>query len=245
MLSYIHGDEPLACDDSRIAFYDSTALGEGPYSARRLPLLHGSPITGNKRASFFIAGPPGAGKSYASAAICRGILSERGHMPIYLFTDIEGKDDNFDRLKMRKVIMKEEVLSGITLDKLRQDGECICLFDDIDKVRDPKTERALIKLAENIIANGRSHSKGTGHIHTIITSHAINDYKKTKYSLENSDYVIVFPTRTLPAQLERLEKKLGLADGYLDAARRAGERSVIIHKTHPLYVLSSSFIELI
>ena len=223
--------------------YTSDYLAESPTGRRiTLPELAKSQIIYEKdllpvfgeRLSFFIAGPPGCGKSTTAG----DLLDLKPLKNRFLFSDVS-QDRAFDGIDMKRVIMKKEILSALTLDDLTEDGDCWCIFDDVDKIRDPTVSRLTLALLDNIVANGRSH--GGKQINVIVTSHALNDYRKTKYSLENCDYWIIFPSKTIKLQVTTLLRKIGLErDESLYKASR-----LIIHHSVPLFVITDSFIKLL
>lgn len=205
----------------------------------------------NGRVSIFIAGNPGAGKSYLAKDIIRTLPKD---YDVILFTALEENDGNFEEFKDRlyKVKMTPENLKRITLSAIRKRGKHpVLLFDDIDKIRDKTVEKLTYAILEDALANGRGHTKhdGEGDIHVITTSHCMNDYKKTKYAIENSDYVAVFPQSSTQTQLERLFLKLGLDKEWVKKVmylgRRSDVRRVIIKKFTPMYIITSHTIELI
>ena len=169
----------------------------------------------NDRMTMFIAGTPGAGKSYLAKQMIKLLPPTT---PILLFTALEEKDGNFSELgseRLYKIKMKPEVLSKINLAAIRERAgtpQTILLFDDVDKIRDPKVQNATFALMNDALANGRGHEKhnGEGDVHVICTSHSANDYQKTKYTFENSNYVALFPGTTPPLQMYRMFDKLGL-----------------------------------
>lgn len=191
------------------------------------------PIYG-ERLSYFIAGPPGCGKSTTTASI----LSLFPSQVKYLFTDLDEEDRAFSGIKFRKVKMETPVLESITLDKLCADGDCWCVFDDVDKIRDPKKSKVLIALMDNILANGRSHGKYN--INCIITSHSLNDYRRTKYAIENCNYWVVFPSKTMKNQLKSLLKKNGF-----DSLTLEKEDRVFFHRSSPNFIVTPYLISLI
>ena len=151
---------------------------------------------------------------------------------------------------MRRIRMVPDIVSKITLEKLRgvnnPSRSAVVIFDDVDKIRDRALHKEIFKLMEEILANGRSHAEGDGDIHIFITSHALNDYRQTKYSFENSDYAVVFPAATPFAQLDRFLAKLGVGREMIREIASSGERTCIIHKIAPLYfILGSHHISLI
>ena len=200
----------------------------------------------NDRMTMFIAGTPGAGKSYLAKQMIKLLPPT---IPILLFTALEENDGNFDELgkeRMYKIKMKPDVLSKINLAEIRERSkspQTILLFDDVDKIRDPKVQNATFALMNDALANGRGHQKhdGTGDVHVICTSHSANDYQKTKYTFENSNYVALFPGTTPTLQMYRMFDKMGLekelCQKMIRLARMQKIRSIIIHKVVPMYMI--------
>lgn len=248
-------DESESDDDDD----DIVSRGVSKYMlGKKLPTLvsHRKPlesITGadwrpvfNDRMTMFIAGTPGAGKSYLAKQMINLLPS---NIPILLFTALEEHDGNFDELgkdRIYKIKMSTDTLDKINLAGIRErvkTPQTILLFDDVDKIRDPKVQNATFALMNDALANGRGHEKhdGTGDIHVICTSHSANDYKKTKYTFENSNYVALFPGTTPPLQMYRMFDKLGLekelCQKMINLARAQQIRSIIIHKVVPMYLI--------
>lgn len=207
----------------------------------------------NGRLTMFIAGVPGAGKSYLAKEMINTLPLD---CQILLFTALTEEDGNFSDFGKRlfKVKMTEENLRSMTLDRIREAAKkkpILLLFDDVDKIRDKKVGEAMFALLNDALANGRGHKAhdGVGDIHVIATSHALNDYVKTKYSLENSDYVALFPGSTTFCQLKRMFDKLGLSKELCaqmaDLGKRGEFRSMIVHKTAPMYIIFGDSIMLV
>lgn len=203
------------------------------------------------RLTIFIPGNPGAGKSYLANELINLLPPDA---EVILFTALEEEDGNFRGLKNRmyKIKMTPENLQRLTLTEIRKHCKNpILLFDDVDKIRDKQVEKLTFAILEDALANGRGHKNhdGEGDVHVIVTSHSLNDYRKTKYTLENSDYVAVFPQSTTYAQLKRLFEKIGLDKDMCDTVYRAGKhngvRRVIIRKVAPMYLIAGSHITLI
>ena len=203
------------------------------------------------RLTAFIPGNPGAGKSYLSNELIHLLPKDS---EVLLFTALEEEDGNFADLKGRlyKIRMEPENLSRLSLSEIRK--RCknpVLLFDDIDKIRNKEVEKLTFALLEDALANGRGHKKHDGHgdIHVIVTSHSLNDYRKTKYTLENSDYVALFPQSTTYAQMRRLFEKIGLSKDMCDEVMRLGKRGeirrVIVKKVAPMYMIAGPHISLI
>lgn len=209
------------------------------------------PCLDEERLSIFIAGNPGAGKSYLASELINLFPDDS---EVVLFTALEEGDGNFKPFKdrMYKIKMVEENLSRLNLSEIR--AHCanpILLFDDVDKIRDKKIEKLTFALMEDALANGRGHEKhdGKGDVHVICTSHSLNDYKKTKYTLENSNYVGLFPASTTFRQLETLFNKLGLGvdlcKHLYEMGKRGEFRSIIIRKVAPMFIIAGTHLFLI
>ena len=208
----------------------------------------------NDRLTMFIAGAPGAGKSYLAKSMIN-LLPKT--LPILLFTALDERDGNFEELgkeRLHKIKMTPENLSSINLKEIRERmgaPQCILLFDDVDKIRDPKVQNACFAVMNDALANGRGHEKhdGSGDVHVICTSHSANDYQKTKYSFENSNYVALFPGSTPTLQMYRMFDKLGLPKELciqmIKLGKRQRIRSIIIHKTVPMYIIFGNRIALL
>lgn len=208
----------------------------------------------NDRMTVFIAGAPGAGKSYLAKELINLLPRDTD---ILLFTALEEKDGNFDELgkdRLFKIKMTPEVLKNISLSEIRQRSrspQTILLFDDVDKIRDPKVQAATFAVMNDALANGRGHEKhdGSGDIHVICTSHSLNDYQKTKYTFENSNYAAFFPGTTPALQMYRIFDKMGLDKELCKKMMKMGRaqkiRSIIIHKVVPMYMIYGDKIKLL
>ena len=206
------------------------------------------------RMTMFIAGTPGAGKSYLAKEMIN-LLPK--NYDILLFTALDEKDGNFSDLgtdRLYKIKMAPDVLSKITLSEIRKRAKApqtILLFDDVDKIRDPKVQSLTFAIMNDALANGRGHEKhdGDGDIHVLCTSHSLNDYQKTKYTFENSNYVALFPGTTPTLQMYRMFDKLGLDKKLCQKMMRLGRnqeiRSIIIHKVVPMYMIFGNKIMLL
>lgn len=216
------------------------------------PLVQWQPdVLGNGRVTMFIAGNPGAGKTYFAKEIINMFPPNRD---VLLFTALQQSDGNFAGMKrLYKIKMTPENLKMLTLENIRSMSEIpVLLFDDVDKIRDPEIKKLMFALMDDALANGRGHEAhdGRGDIHVIITSHALNDYFRTKYAFENTDFVVVFPQATTKSQFERLlVNKIGIdkkkCAELLEDGKKGLFRSVVIRKVAPMYIISGSLIELI
>ena len=250
-----YGDDDSSDEDDDSSLFDFSG-GGGDMHERPLMSITGAewhPCF-NDRMTMFIAGTPGAGKSYLAKQMINLLPN---NFDILLFTALEEKDGNFDDLgkgRLFKIKMVPDVLSKISLSEIRKRAkspQTILLFDDVDKIRDSKVQNLVFAIMNDALANGRGHEKhdGNGDIHVICTSHSANDYQKTKYTFENSNYVALFPGTTPPLQMYRMFDKLGLdkelCAKMIKLARSQRIRSIIIHKVVPMYIIFGNRIMLL
>lgn len=202
----------------------------------------------SERLTMFIAGPPGAGKSTMASKMISYFNAEK-NMPIYLFTGLSEKDDSLEELgKIRHIKMEPKVIKDLSLQKIRHAsmGPSLLLFDDIDKISNPKLNKLIFDIADDALANGRAHDIKKGeNISVVITAHHANDYRKTKYPFENSEYVIIFPLYAPINQTKLILDKIGLNKEQQEEIRSNCKRECIIHKEYPLYVITDNKIILI
>lgn len=244
----VSGEKAYFIPPSVAAVDDSMRFATSPSGSQWYPN-----ISELGRLTAFIPGNPGAGKSYLTNELL--MLLPR-NADVLLFTALDEDDGNFDHIRdmgrLFKIKLTPENLKKLTLPTIRQlSKNPVLVFDDVDKIRDKEVSKLVFTLLEDALANGRGHTAhdGNGDIHVIVTSHSLNDYRKTKYTLENSDFVAVFPQSTTYSQMKRLFEKIGLEKDMCDEAIRLGKyynvRYILIHKVSPMFLLAGNLIRLI
>ena len=73
-------------------------------------------------------------------------------------------------------------------------------------------------------------------INIIITSHSLSDYKRTQYAIENCNYWVMFPSKTMDLQLRTLLKKDGL-EKMLSSIKT--EERIFYHRSSPHFFLTN------
>ena len=190
----------------------------------------------NKRYTVFIPGPPNCGKTRAARDIILGLFPP--DVVVYLFSPQKQERSFQVDADVRRVALVPDKLKKVTIESLRENAgphPIVCLFDDVDLIRG-KVQQAIQELMTELLANGRSHSDDQEHIHMIITNHALNDYRKTKYSIENSEYFVLFPRMTPYIQLMRLLEKTGASPQEIDFIHKLNTRRVLYHAHHPRFI---------
>ena len=190
----------------------------------------------NKRYTVFIPGPPNCGKTRAAQDIILEMFPP--DVIVYLFSPHKQERSLKLPTPPRRVALDVNKLKKVTIEALREDAgphPIVCLFDDIDLLRG-KVQKSIQDLMTELLANGRSHDHGQQHIHMIITNHALNDYNKTKYTTENSEYFVIFPRATPYSQLARLLAKTGASPQEIDFIRGLNVRRVLYHTQYPRFI---------
>lgn len=235
-------------DDESCLGFRPIALQRGNFDHYEVPNgTYLAPLFGDERVTLFIAGPHGCGKSYyIGHTFLPTYVKTRPQRPIFLVTAITEKDRHFAGFNINKIRLDEETLRELTLDQLRhlgkQDNGCLIIFDDVDRIRDKKTSQACYKLLDDCLSNGRDHANQDGRrdIDVVMTSHEINDYQKTKNVQTECEYVVLFPSATVPHQMVSICKKIGIMrKTKTKVLNYKSDRSVLIHKSYPMYAISS------
>lgn len=205
-----------------------------------------------ERITMFIAGCQNCGKSYYISQFIRLYKTLRPERPIYLVTGLSEKDAHFEGLGMWKIQL--EAVPSLTLEHLRRveadaprTGSLV-IFDDVDRITDDKMNKAVQKLISDILSNGRDHAtqKGIADIDIIITNHEVNDYKRTKPMLTECNYVVLFPSATVGRQMKLIIDKIGVSKGIeKQITSYKTSRSLLIHKTYPMYCVMDDKIMLL
>ena len=203
------------------------------------------PLPNKERLVMFICGQNGCGKSFFIRQLLLNYLTVYPERDIYLFSSQE-YDDKLDSLPNIKRIAIDEsfLIDELTLNDLRNS---ICIFDDVDCIRDKKLQRAVDGLKFEILKNGRDHTGDrTQDIDIIITNHMTLGGHETKFMIYESFYYVLFPQGTTAHSIETICKKYaGLDREQTQKVLKNDSRAVIIHKNYPRYVLTDKEIFLV
>ena len=153
------------------------------------------PLPSEETERVFVAGESGCGKT----TVARTYADNYNHMfpynPIWIFARQEA-DPAFDGLKRHEIVVDssipesqqdiDDILSGaISLDQL---ANSLVIFDDMDNLQEGKLLKAVHKLMNDVVTNGRKKD-----IHMIYISHLILNYQQTRIILNEANKVFFFP----------------------------------------------------
>jgi GTPase SAR1 family protein len=141
-----------------------------------------------KSARIMISGQSGSGKSYWISQFCK--YNTKKTTPIFIFSPFK-RDKSLDGIKQLIYLDLDEFEdeNGRKFEMEDLEEDCVCIFDDIDSHATKAKE--LQKLRDICLQRGRHH--GDAGITTITVSHNPMGNEKTKASLRESNYFVLFP----------------------------------------------------
>lgn len=176
----------------------------------------------------YIVGPTGCGKStYASKYIenFRDTFPDRSFI---LFSDVE-TDSCLDELEPIRPKMDDRLIN-ITPDNL---SNTICLFDDIEMIRDDHVRELVIKLRDSLLQRGRHNN-----IYVVCTSHLMSPGKSSKIPINDSSSITFFPSSGSNKPIRNfLRDNCGMGTNSINTIMKLRSRWITINKTYPMYVL--------
>ena len=226
-------------DDKKLLYMDAEYPGDDPINEINLR-DNGvfSPLPGVQEHMIdrvFISGATGCGKSTFASSYLKMYKRLNPKRRIVIFSILNddersGLDDlGAERIKVDSSLLETEY--PITIDDLEG---CVVLFDDVDMCTDEKVSKFILKLIEQIIQTGRHHS-----IDIIYCNHIINNYRKTKNIIQESNKVVIFPKGgDFKGIKDLLETKMGFKKEFIRKVFMSGSRWVLINKEYPVYCLT-------
>lgn len=224
-------------DESHLCNIYNDIKGDFVKKAQKEFVIHDGIVTPyntdpNKPDRIYISGPTGSGKScFINAYLSQQLKAIK--KPIIVFSD-KLEDKPIDELKPNRMQLDEELVENpIEPEELKNS---YVIFDDIDSISDRKVNNAVGWLRDRILKKGRSSG-----ITTIITNHQIANYKETRTTLNESNFIVFFPKGGGGHAVKYLlTKYLGLSKEQISRIFDLPSRWVCVHKQYPMYVIYSS-----
>jgi len=137
----------------------------------------------------YVSGVSGSGKStYISKWISQFLKGKRKDTPIYIFSSVDFDkvfDEKFGDNIIRINLDSSIVLSPIQVSELENS---LCIFDDIDTVKNPAIRKAVCSLRDECLEIGRHYD-----VSLLCTSHLLSNWGATRRLLNEATSVTVFP----------------------------------------------------
>lgn len=184
----------------------------------------------------YISGQSGCGKSYLTSQIMESYKKIYDKKNIFVFSTLED-DPAYDKNPKLKNKFVRYILNNENAELLKEIKEedlanSLVVFDDF-LLFEPKLKKIVDALKDILLKRGRHYG-----IDTIIINDKILDGHKTKTELNQSNYVIVFPTCTNKKQLENfLDNYLGLEPNIIKTIKKLPSRWVCLAKNYPRYAI--------
>ena len=203
------------------------------------------PLATGERLVMLISGMNGCGKSYFIAQLLDNYLDVYKDRDIFLFSTQEF-DDKLDVFrKITRVILDDSFLeTELKLSDLRNS---LCIFDDVDGIRNKKLYKAVDALKFDILKNGRDHAGDRkDDIDIIVSNHTVLGGHETKIMIHESFFYVLFPQGTTAHSIDTICRKyVGLNKEQTQKVLKSDSRAVVIHKNYPRYVMTDKEIFLI
>lgn len=187
-----------------------------------------------QRDSIFISGPAGSGKSTITGEYIKNFKKVYPRRKVLIVSSVNN-DPALDRFEPARIKLTPENFSSdsddpITLEEVEN---CLIVFDDIDTISDKSVLRGVREFRDKCLEIGRHHN-----ITVISISHMSCNYNTTRYSLLESNKIVIFPHSGSAQQYKRLLKAYcGLEPVDIQRILSLPSRWVLIHKHFPKYIL--------
>ena len=179
-----------------------------------------------QRQIMLVSGAQGSGKSTYIEMYCKNYNSTFKTNDVYLFSKIQD-DESLKDIKNTHVVPIDEEIKEIELTELENS---ICIFDDVEKVREKKIRDNVYGLMDDIYQNGRHNN-----ICMIASSHVACGGNQTKTQILESQFVTYFMSSG--TNYERLIMTyLGFTRKEYDALKRINSRWITVYRQAPVVI---------
>lgn len=186
--------------------------------------------------AYLIGGPRGSGKTTFCMQYLDYFHKLYPSYEIYFFSNISDEDRELPLFKDKpfvKIIPIDEEIKEIELEELK---DSLCVFDDIDRNRNKSILDAIRELRDKVLEEGRNYN-----VYCLSTMHQMLGYRATRFTLLESDNIVIFPKSGCVKMIrDVLDKYGGLDKKVINNILKCNSRWAIFHKTVPLYVLTEN-----
>jgi len=177
----------------------------------------------------YIAGQSGCGKSTLASRYMVEYLKMFPKNKVFLFSRHEGEPTYKDVPHTAIKLNEELETTPIDLPEL---ANSLVVFDDTDNLQDKKVSKAIAKLNDDIISNGRKYG-----IHSLTLAHQLLNHFKSRNILNETNRTVFFNSGTTFHIKNYLQKYIGLELKKVKKILAVPSRWTLISNGMPVYVL--------
>ena len=104
----------------------------------------------------------------------------------------------------------------------------IVIFDDITAIEDDAIQKHILKIQKSILQNARKSE-----IISVNIGHTLQDYLKTKYIIDESVYITIYPQSDIDACRNFLSNKLGFVREKVEKLLDLDTRALTLYRHYP------------
>lgn len=199
------------------------------YKCKEGEYLQMIPPDERERSVSFVAGQSGSGKTYWSKKYIEEYKKKFKKRNIYVFSFFD-KDKSLNEKYLKRIRLNDEFINT-PLD-LEDFADSLCLFDDIDTIRNKKLKDKLKSILNSLLELGRHHN-----VDVIYISHQCNKGWETKCILNECTSITIFP-KTMSANNFKylLSNYFGMDKTQLRKINSLDSRAVTIIKSFPTVI---------
>ena len=180
----------------------------------------------------YVAGQSGSGKSWFCKDLCQEYKRIYPKRDIFLVSALGDDKGSIDKVKGLKRIKLNDDFLNDTID-ISELKDSLVIFDDVDSLKSVK-KKAVWNLMNDVLTMGRHHN-----ISCLITYHVITAGLDTKIILNESHFIVCFPsTMGNGAARYLFDKYLGLDNKEIKRIKKLKTRWVCVMKSYPKVIIS-------
>jgi len=179
-------------------------------------------------AHIMVTGTTGSGKTTWIKKYCSVLLNIKSHKIVCIFSiHKEGEDGSLSGLNPTFITCDQKLVDSNP--QLEDFKDTICLFDDVDLISDKKVNKFVADFRDSLLQNGRHYN-----CQVITVSHQIKNYTRTKASIAEVPYFVIFPKRGMASQIRSfLKDNLGLKKNMVEKIMNLDTRACMISQWFP------------
>jgi hypothetical protein len=184
-----------------------------------------------EREILYVTGSSGSGKSYFIKEYVKEYKKKFKDRPIYLFSYLD-EDETLDQVNPTRINVGDNLLTDPI--KAQDLKDSFVIFDDCDCIKDKKHREAVLSIMNECLQTGRHFN-----ITMACVSHLPTDKNFTRMIINESHYVIYFPSSGLGRQTKYLlTDYLGMDNKLIKKIRRMKTRWCCVSRNYPLFIMT-------